>query len=75
MRYYPAFGVKSGLDALFTRFLSAGNQVAFRDCAGQWRVLNGFGAFPNLFFTDEKTRKNPLQGDEQRRLFVPALDS
>jgi hypothetical protein len=28
MRYYPAFGVKSGPDALITRFLSAGNQVS-----------------------------------------------
>jgi hypothetical protein len=28
MRYYPAFGVKSGMDALFRRFLHAGNQVS-----------------------------------------------
>ncbi len=28
MRYYPAFGVKSGRVALFTRFLNAGNRFA-----------------------------------------------
>jgi hypothetical protein len=32
MRYYPAFGVKSGPDALFRRFLGAGSR--FHSAAG-----------------------------------------
>ena len=82
MRYYPAFGVKSGPDALFTRFLSAGNQVADKitlivrvflkrfEC-----VLVVFGLSRTCFFTDEITRKTTLKGDEQRSLFMPSLDS
>jgi hypothetical protein len=30
MRYYPAFGVKSGPDALFRRFLGAGSRFPQR---------------------------------------------
>jgi hypothetical protein len=40
MRYYPAFDVKSGPDALFRRFLGAGNQVS-----------EGLGPIPFLPFS------------------------
>jgi hypothetical protein len=82
MRYYPAFGVKSGPDALFTRFLSAGNQVAegIALCTGTfWErltsVLDSLGLFCTCFFTDEIIRKTTLKGDEQRSLLMPSPDS
>jgi hypothetical protein len=86
MRYYPAFGVKSVPDALFTRFLSAGNQVAEDTALGVRAflerfecVLVGLGLSHACFFTDEitrkTTRKSTLKGDEQRSLCMPSPDS
>ena len=71
MRYYPAFGVKSGRVALFTRFLNAGNRFA--------EALRGVFERPRLpapaFFTDEITQKTTPKGDGQRSLFMPSPDS
>ena len=46
MRYYPAFGVKSGRVALFTRFLNAGNRFA----EALRRVLERLGPSSTCFF-------------------------
>ncbi|TAG32752.1 MAG: hypothetical protein EAZ34_09490 [Polaromonas sp.] len=58
MRYYPAFGVKSGPDALFTRFLSAANQFA-EDIAlhsrAFWARSVWFVVFLRLFFSPVKS--------------------
>ena len=61
MRYYPAFGVKSGPDALFTRFLSAANQVAediALDSRAFWERFVWFGVFLRLFFPPMKLPEN-----------------
>src|SRR5665647_3754792 len=50
MRYYPAFGVKSGPDAPFRRFLGAGNRVPEGDGPiprfppQYWLIIKGDGA-------------------------------